>query len=500
VTRVAETSKIWSYDPRTGEAVGTPVDATPAEDVAAACIAASTAAPIWAGTSREARARALDDVADALDAASAELVDLAALESGLSRERLRGEVTRTSGQLRLFAEIARDGGYVDAIITAANPDVGVPDVRRMLRPIGPVAVFSASNFPFAFSVAGGDTASALAAGCSVIVKAHEGHPQTSSRTAEVVSAALALSGAPAGVFSLVHGRAAGRELVLHSDVRAVGFTGSTAGGRALFDLASSRPDPIPFYGELGSVNPVVVLPQAAGTRTTAIAEGYVASLTLGSGQFCTNPGLLFIPEKSDLLAAISAALGAAVAGPMLTERIFDAFRAATADDSWTQLLLLGRGSADGAWAARPEVRNATLGQFAQHADNLAEERFGPAGLVVSYDNLRNVLPVLRNLPGSLTASIHAEEAELSAARAVANVLEPAVGRLIMNGWPTGVAVCWAMHHGGPWPASTAAQHTSVGATAIRRWLTPVAYQDWPAALLPTELRDDNPFQVRQSRQ
>jgi NADP-dependent aldehyde dehydrogenase len=301
------------------------------------------------------------------------------------------------------------------------------------------------------------------------------------------------------VFSLVHGREAGRELVLHSDVRAVGFTGSTAGGRALFDLASSRPDPIPFYGELGSINPVIVLPQAAGTRTAAIAQGYVASLTLGSGQFCTNPGLLFIPEKSDLLAAIGAALGAAVAGPMLTERIFDGFRDATAGDIWTQLPLLGRGSADGAWAAPPEVRNATLEQFAEHADSLAEERFGPAGLIVSYDNLWDLLPVLRSLPGSLTASIHAEEAEPVDARAVADAVQPGVGRLIMNGWPTGVAVCWAMHHGGPWPASTAAQHTSVGATAIRRWLTPVAYQDWPAELLPAELQDDDPLQVGQSR-
>ncbi|HEY2042427.1 MAG TPA: aldehyde dehydrogenase (NADP(+)) [Jatrophihabitans sp.] len=499
MTRVADANKIWSFDPRTGEAVGTPVDATPAEDVSAAGSAASAAAPIWARTSREVRARTLVAVADALDAASAELVELAVLETGLSPERLRGEVARTSGQLRLFADVACDGGYVDAMITAADPGASVPDVRRMLRPIGPVAVFSASNFPFAFSVAGGDTASALAAGCSVIVKGHEGHPQTSRRTAELVSAALAESGAPAGVFTLVQGREAGRELVLNPDVRAVGFTGSTAGGRTLFDLTSGRPDPIPFYGELGSVNPVVVLPQAAATKTAAIAEGYVASLTLGAGQFCTNPGLLFIPEGTDLLASISIALGATVAGPMLTERIFNGFRASTATSNWTQLPLLARGSANGAWAVQPEVRHATLAQFAEDTDTLAEERFGPAGLVVSYGNLDELLPVLRKLPGSLTASIHAADTEVADARPLTDALEPLVGRLIMNGWPTGVAVCWAMHHGGPWPASTAAQHTSVGATAIRRWLTPVVYQDWPEALLPAELRDDNPLNISQSR-
>ncbi|GAA4428401.1 aldehyde dehydrogenase (NADP(+)) [Actinokineospora soli] len=374
----------------------------------------------------------------------------------------------------MFARVVRGGAHVDAILSP-----GPPDVRRMLQPIGPVAVFSASNFPFAFSVAGGDTASALAAGCGVVVKAHEAHP----RTSEAVAALLASVGAPV---ALVHGFEAGRALVEHPLIRAVGFTGSLRGGRALFDLAAGRADPIPFYGELGSVNPVVVLPGAAAERPAEIADGYAASLTLGTGQFCTNPGLLFVPEDSALLDEISRAVATTSGGPMLSAKIRDAYLGA---DSPLPVLAEGTAAA-GAWSVRPRVSTVAAKDF---TPDLAEETFGPAGLVVTYRDTDELVAVLSAVPGSLTGSVHAAPANPAAA--VADVLRTRVGRLVFNGWPTGVAVNWAMHHGGPWPATTAPAHTSVGATAIRRWLVPVAYQDWPDALLPPELQDANPLDI-----
>ncbi len=294
---------IQGFDPRTGEPVGEPVAETTDAEVDAAVAAAVAAAPAWGAFPR--RAEALEAVADALDARVGELAAIADTETALGGERLTGEVARTTGQLRLFAAVLRDGGYADVALTPAQGVV--PDLRRMDRPVGPVAVFAASNFPFAFSVAGGDTASALAAGCPVVVKAHEGHPVTSDVTAEIVAGALASAGAPAGTFALIHGVQAGLRLLRHPLIAAAGFTGSTAGGLALATIAAERPVPIPFYGELGSVNPSVVLPGAAFSRPAAIATGYTGSLTLGTGQFCTNPGLLFVPEDVGLLSAIGEA-------------------------------------------------------------------------------------------------------------------------------------------------------------------------------------------------
>ncbi|MDT4946441.1 MAG: hypothetical protein QOH14_3174, partial [Pseudonocardiales bacterium] len=467
---------------------------SPAE-LAAAAAAAAAAFGTWSRTPRERRAAALEAIASALDAAAAGLVETAALETGLGRPRLTGEVARTTAQLRMFAGVPREGSYLDVIITPADRERNQPDVRRMLRPIGPVAVFSASNFPFAFSVAGGDTASALAAGCSVVVKAHEGHPNTSAQVGDVVRRALADVGAPDGTLQVVYGVPAGADLVRQPAIRAVGFTGSTTGGRALFDIAAGRPDPIPFFGELGSINPVVVLPSAARSRADEIAAGYATSVTLGAGQFCTKPGLVFVPADDALLTAISAAAGGTVAGPLLTERIYEGFRSALADGVWAGLRLLAKGSSEGAWGVQPEIRLASLDEFMAHRDVLIEERFGPAGLVVTYSDEPELFAALAELPGSLTASLHAADDESLLAGRVAEVLAPNAGRLIMNGWPTGVAVCWAMQHGGPWPASTSPAHTSVGATAISRWLSPVAYQDWPPSLLPDELCDDNPLNI-----
>ena len=493
---------VQGYDPRIGAPVGEPVPATGTDELTVVVDLAAAAFPAWSGRSAEERAHALEAVADALDANKDDLVAIADQETALGPVRLGGEVGRTTGQLRLFASVLRDGGYVQAIITEADPSAARPDVRRMLQPLGPVAVFAASNFPFAFSVAGGDTASALAAGCPVVVKAHEGHPRTSVAVAELVRAALRDAGAPDGVFALVSGYEAGGALVLAEQIKAVGFTGSLRGGRALFDLATRRPDPIPFFGELGSVNPVVVLPGAASARAAEIAAGYAGSLTLGSGQFCTNPGVLFVPDDAELLAKLAEAVGGSSGAPMLTERIHQSYveRTGVLGKS-TALDELATGSrGEGAWAVTPTVWRTDLESFERDLADLGEECFGPAGLVVVYSDLDALGAALARLGGSLTASVHADAGDSAATGQLAQVLRHTAGRLIHNGWPTGVAVCWAMHHGGPWPATTAAAHTSVGATAIDRWLVPVSYQDWPDELLPTELRRDNPLGIARRTQ
>jgi NADP-dependent aldehyde dehydrogenase len=500
---------IQGYDPRTGKPAGEPVAETtdPAlDDIAAAAGAAQTP---WESTGPAGRARALAAVADALDARTADLVAVADTETALGVARLTGEVARTTGQLRLFCEVLADGGYQDAIVSP--PADGVPGLSRTTRPIGPVAVFAASNFPFAFSIAGGDTASALAAGCPVVVKAHEGHPQTSVLTARIVTDALASAGAPAGTFAVVHGVAAGVGLLRHPAICAAGFTGSTRGGIALSRICAERPVPIPFFGELGSVNPVVVLPGAATARADAIAAGYAASVTLGVGQFCTNPGLLFVPDETlltavsdgagppaaGLLSAIADAVRQSSGGPMLTGRIHDAYESAVADLAGRPAvtpLAVGQPGA-GPWAATPQVFLTSLDAFSAGLPGIAAERFGPAGLVITYRSPDDLLPVLATLGGNLSGVIHADEgatADMSAAARIAEALARTVGRVVWNGWPTGVAVTWAQHHGGPYPATTDPHYTSVGATAIHRWRIPVVYQDFPAALLPAALRDQGP--------
>ncbi|WP_329611604.1 aldehyde dehydrogenase (NADP(+)) [Kitasatospora herbaricolor] len=488
---------IQGFSPRTGLPTGEPHPATTLPELDHAVAAAERAFPLWSGLGSHERADALDAAADALDDETDALVAVADTETALGLPRLSGEVTRTSDQLRLFGRVLRHGGFTKAVVTPADPAIGRPDLRRMMQPVGPVAVFSASNFPFAFSVAGGDTASALAAGCPVVVKAHEGHPNTSAAVARVLTNALLAAGAPEGTLSLVQGFEAGAALVRHPGIRAVGFTGSLAGGRALFDLAAGREDPIPFYGELGSLNPVVVLPEAARERADAIAAGYAASLTQGSGQFCTNPGLLFVPEDEALLAALAGAVGQTRGGPVLTVRIHRSYLARTHElDSMEELTPLAAGTAsDGAWSVPPRVWQLPLKSFAAQAGTLDEECFGPAGLIVTYPATEALCETLARLPGSLTGSVHAANGDRDAAARVAAALRRKAGRLVHNGWPTGVAVCWAMHHGGPWPAATSALHTSVGAQAIDRWLVPIAFQDWPDDLLPPELQEANPLGV-----
>jgi NADP-dependent aldehyde dehydrogenase len=486
---------IQGFNPRTGEPAGEPVAETADVDVDAIVADAVAAFPAWAASSR--RAEALDAVADALDARTAELAALADVETALGMERLTGEVARTTGQLRLFAGVLRDGGYADVVVSPAG-DVrraagAAPDIRRVNRAVGPVAVFAASNFPFAFSVVGGDTASALAAGCPVVVKAHEGHPRTSDLTASVVADALASAGAPAGTFGLVHGVEAGLRLLRHPSIAAAGFTGSTAGGLALARICAERPVPIPFFGELGSVNPVVVLPGAAAARSADIASGYAASLTLGAGQFCTNPGLMFVPEDNPaLLSAIADAVGGSAGGPMLSARIFAGYQNAVdeaAAHPGVSSLAAGQ-PGEGPWGAVPRVFATTLKEFAADLAVLSRERFGPAGLVITYQSADDLLTVLGALAGNLAGTVHVDTGsagDLRLARQVIKVLERIAGRIVCNGWPTGVAVVAAQHHGGPYPATTAPAFTSVGTAAIRRWLVPVAYQNFPPELLPADV-------------
>ena len=363
-----------------------------------------------------------------------------------------------------------------------------PEMRRLLVPVGPVAVFSASNFPFAFSVAGGDTASALAAGSPVIVKAHSGHPELSRRTAAIVADALEAAGAPAGSLSLVEGREAGNALVQHPVIQAAGFTGSLSGGRALYDLATGRPDPIPFYGELGSVNPVVITPAAAASRGEELAQGLVGSFTLGVGQFCTKPGVVFVPAGAGFESLVEALVPGTTGGALLTDRITAAFPSgidALAADPSVEVLARGTAAGDG---AQPIVLTTDAAAVAERPEVLLEECFGPVSLLVRYSSAEELHAALRAVPGSLTATLHSEPGdEVDETLAL---LQSRAGRVLFAGWPTGVAVTWSQQHGGPWPATTSL-HTSVGASAIRRFLRPVAYQSAPSALLPEVLRDES---------
>lgn len=442
------------------------------------------------------RASWLEAIADAVDGYAEELVDLADAETHLGRPRLPGEVARTTGQLRLFAGVVRDGGFLEATVDHPDPNATppVPDLRRMLVPLGPVAVFAASNFPFAFSVLGGDTASALAAGNPVVVKAHEGHPELSRRTYAIAADALATAGAPEGVLGLVEGREEGVELVRDDRIAAVGFTGSVAGGRFLFDVASSRPNPIPFYGELGSLNPVVITPGAAASELDQIVTGLAGSFTMGAGQFCTKPGVVFAPAAVDLAGALAAAAGTSPA-PMLNDRIAGGFHTMLAKVAAHEAVTASSPVPDAPSTdatAAPVVLSTTVDAVLADPESLLEEVFGPATLIVRYEDTAQVLEALRRVPGSLTATVHAAADEDISDLVTA--LTGVAGRVLYGGWPTGVAVSWAQHHGGPYPSTTSV-HTSVGTTAIRRFLRPVAYQTVPDRLLPPALQETNPLGI-----
>ncbi len=477
-------------------------------DIDAALVAADRAFEVYRALPAERRAALLEQIAVELEALGDELLAVAHAETALPvAERLAGERARTVKQLRLFASMARDGSWVDARIDRANPDLKPPrpDIRRMLIPIGPVAVFSASNFPLAFSVAGTDTASALAAGCPVVVKAHPAHPATSELTARAVRLAIEQTGLPAGVFSLLHSTRndIAVALVRHPLTRAVAFTGSLTAGRALFDAGATRPEPIPVYAEMGSVNPVFVLPGALSDRADAIAEGLAQSVTLGVGQFCTCPGIaagIAGPAFDQFVTRLEAVMTNARPATMLYPRILQSYQA-----GWRQLSSIDgvrtvRGEVvageEGA-QARPTLFVTDAPTFLEH-HALREEVFGPATVVVRCDSREQLEDVARAMDGQLTATLHGTPADLAEHASLVSVLERKAGRLIVNGFPTGVEVCSSMQHGGPYPATTDARSTSVGTAAIERFARPVAYQNFPPSALPLELQDANPRRLWRS--
>ena len=450
----------------------------------------------------ETTAELLEHIADEIDALGQPLLDRAEAETGLPQTRLKMERGRTTSQLRLFAEVVREGSWVDARIDRAEPSrrpVAKPDVRRMLIPIGPVAVFGASNFPLAFSAAGGDTASALAAGNPVVVKAHPAHPGTCEMTAVAIQKALADTGFPDDWFSMVHGvqDEVGQILVRHPGIQAVGFTGSLYGGRALFDTAASREVPIPVYAEMGAVNPVFLLPGALADRADEIATGLHASVTLGSGQFCTNPGLVIALAGDDLdrfLAKLSECFAGSGPCTMLHGGILEAYETGTVDLSAKPSVELLAHSAPEPDREKTQAASALFVTDAEAFMNdpeMAEEVFGPSTLVVRCETSDQMLELAYGLKGQLTATFHAGDADGAMLEPLRGIMEAKAGRLLFGGFPTGVEVCAAMHHGGPYPAASDPHSTSVGTAAILRFARPVCYQDWPQNQLPPELQDRN---------
>lgn len=475
---------------------------------------AHRAASAFAATSPEDRARALVRLADALEEAKERLVAIAMRETGLTEARLNGEVTRTAVQLRLFADTVVDGSYLDARIDHADADfvLGVrPDIRRTHLPLGPVINFSASNFPFAFSVLGGDSAAILAAGCPLIVKAHSGHPKLSDATAEVAVRALAEAGMPVGVFHLIHGREAGVDVLKDPRIKAGSFTGSIGVGRLLADIAANRPAPIPFYGELGSVNPVFITAAAVAERAEEIASGYLTSVSGSAGQLCTKPGFVFVPQGSGLDDALRRSEVALPEHRLLDPRIARSYaerREAIVSSAGVRAVIEGgiRFDDEGQGWATPTVVTVSLDDFRAGHRELVEEAFGPLSIIVETPegtDLAALMPEFYegNLSGTLhlgTAEAKGETENAAELQALVAALAAQVGRVLFNGWSTGVAVTPAQQHGGPWPATTNDSSTSVGTAAIARFQRPVAFQNAPAAFLPAALRDDNPLGVAQA--
>lgn len=492
-----------AHDPTTGAALDPEfVEATRVE-VEAAARAAEGAFEAYAAIPASGRASFLRALAAQIEELGDSLLERAEAETALPRPRLTGERGRTANQARLFADVVEEGSWVDARIDQALPDrqpLPRPDVRRMLVPLGPVAVFGASNFPLAFSVAGGDTVSALAAGCPVVVKAHPAHPGTSELVARAILAAADETEMPSGVFAMVHGPSpeVGQTLVTSPAIRAVGFTGSFRGGKALFDAAARRADPIPVFAEMGSANPVFLLPEALATRGTEIAESLAASVTLGCGQFCTSPGLLFLPPGSasdTFLKELGERLGAAPAGTMVHAGIKAAYDADLKEvTSLPGVTLAARATARGPHGDT-EAQAALLVADRSHwvgQPRLGEEIYGPATLAVRCESPEAFVESARTLHGHLTATLHATEADLTAYPELLGILRSKAGRVLVGGVPTGVEVSAAMHHGGPWPATTDSRATSVGTAAIGRFARPVCFQNVPDVALPEELRNANP--------
>jgi len=460
-------------------------------------------------TSGSERAAFLERIGEEIMNLGDELIQRANQETGLPEARLTGERLRTVNQLKMFAEVAREGSWVDARIDTAIPDrkpLPKPDLRRMLVPLGPIVVFGSSNFPLAFSVAGGDTASALATGNTVVIKAHSGHPGTSELVATAVLRAVQACGLPDGVFSMLHGsgKEMGTALVRHPKTRAVGFTGSRTAGRALFDAAAARPEPIPVFAEMSSLNPVFILPEALRERGAAIAEALKASLTLGVGQFCTKPGLIFGLNGKDLYtfgSSLAKAIEAAAPATMLHAGIHKAYKGGAervAASKAVSVLARSQQVADSAKTQAGAIVVLTdLVQFQQHPE-LAEEVFGPFGVLIAAPDMAAFEKAAGELEGQLTATLHGTAADLKNASRLIEILQKKAGRLVINCFPTGVEVCPSMHHGGPYPSTTDVRFTSVGTAALYRFVRPVCYQDFPASLLPEVLTDENPLGIHRT--
>jgi NADP-dependent aldehyde dehydrogenase len=494
-----------AVNPATGLELEPPFGSGSAADVNAACTLAEVAFDAYRAVSLERRAKFLETIAQGILDLGDVLVDRVISESGLPRGRVEGERARTVGQLRLFASLAREGRWLSATLDRALPDrkpLPRADLRAQSIPVGPVAVFSASNFPLAFSVAGGDTAAAFAAGCPVVAKSHSSHLGTSELVGRVVQKAVADCGLPEGVFSLLvgGGSSVGEELVKHPAICAVGFTGSRRVGRTLVALAAAREVPIPVYAEMSSINPVFLLPAALAQRAEAIAQGLIDSVTLGTGQFCTKPGIVIGvagPDFDRFRAAAQSAVEAKSATTMLNSGIHRAYCQGAAQwgkDSGVRAVSSGAAPAPGSYAGQPMLFATTAKHFIE-SPSLLEEVFGPAALLIEASSTDELVAVAKHLNGQLTATLHLAEQDTELARELVPLLERRAGRIVINGFPTGVEVTYAMVHGGPSPATSDSRVTSVGAMSIERFLRPVCYQDFPAALLPEPLQDANPLQL-----
>jgi alpha-ketoglutaric semialdehyde dehydrogenase len=489
-------------NPSTGEKLIPQFREASDEEVQNAASEAAAAFDVYQRISPEDRANFLRRIAEEINNLGDELIQRAKAETALPEARLQGERARTMGQLIMFADLIREGSWLEATIDRPIPDrkpLPKSDLRRMLVALGPVVVFSASNFPFAFSVAGGDTASALAAGCPVIVKAHRGHPGVSELVARAVQKAVEACNMPAGVFSMLQGTGEmGLKLVRHPLVKAVGFTGSLRGGRALFDAASARPEPIPVYAEMGSINPVFVLPGALQSKGSAIAEALMQSVTLGVGQFCTNPGLVFGLRCAAFseFAAKASELAGKFSGTMLTQDICKRYRESV--NKAVSVRGVHASSKPGPAAQSADAAAVVLQADAEtffKQQELHEEIFGPATLLVNCGSATELENIARSLPGQLTATVHGTEEDLAQHKKLVQILEQKAGRLLFNGFPTGVEVCPSMQHGGPYPATTDSRSTSVGTGAIKRFVRPVCYQNFPQSALPAELQNANPRKI-----
>lgn len=493
-----------AVNPATGAILSPPFYEATRQEIDAAIQKAEEAFLQYSAHSGRERALFLEKIADEIMALGDGLIRRCNEETGLPAARLTGERGRTVNQLRLFAQLLREGSWVDARIDTADPErqpVPKPDIRSMQKALGPVGIFGASNFPLAFSIAGGDTASALAAGGPVVVKAHPAHPGTCEMIAYAIQNAIEKTNMPEGIFSMVHGQSTevGMAIVEHPLIKAIGFTGSLRGGKAIFDAAVRRIEPIPVYAEMGSTNPVFILPGALREKKTEIAKGLTASVTLGAGQFCTNPGLVFWEASEDAAQfqnEMASNFQEAVSATMLTAGIYQAYKSAIDNlDKHASVKVLVKGKTEGTgFQGTACMLQTSAAHFLANA-RLEEEVFGPSTLTVTANHKSELLEIARKLQGHLTATLWANEEDLQNYADLIRILERKAGRLIRNGFPTGVEVCHSMVHGGPFPATTDSRSTSVGTLAITRFTRPVCYQNFPDALLPDELKNDNPLGI-----